>query len=74
MEYTAGLISLQQQEIGTVNQHWQTARRLYLLNRDSLGWIKTSLGLAKNHEESGDLFESRQLLEEVNTKLRTDSK
>ena len=72
LEYTAGLIALQQQEITTANQHWQTARRLYLLNGDRLGWIKTSLGLAKNYEESGELWESRQLLEELNTKLRNN--
>lgn len=62
LEYTAGLIALQQQEMAIANQHWHTARRLYLINGDRSGWIKTTVGLARNYEELGDLYQSRQLL------------
>ncbi len=70
LEYTAGLIAIEQQETAIANQHWQTARRFYLINGDRLGWIKTTLGLAKNYQESGNFYKSRQMLSELDTEKR----
>ena len=64
LENTAGIIADLQNQKAIAIAHWEKARQLYLAHKNEQ-WVKTTLNLAENYRELGNVEKYQYLLQEL---------
>ena len=65
LEYTAGIIADLQDQKAIAIAHWEKARQLYLAHKAGARWVTTTLNLAENYRDLGNVEKYRYLLQEL---------